>query len=850
MRVFNPINGRSRSKKSARVHGWRKSLRLESLEDRRMLAFDPSGMEQEMLEHINRMRINPQDELDVLFLSTDVGHPNYFTSSDTDVNIALNFFGTDAATLFSQWSALEDVPPLAWNEFLADAALGHNNEMIAQNMQSHQLPGEDSLLTRIENAGYNWTGSVSVGENVFAYTESVFHGHSAFAIDWGSTPTGIQDPPGHRDNIMDPTWLEVGISISQNNPVNIGDVGPLLVTQDFAYRSNYGDPKALGVVYTDADGNGRYDAGEGEAGVTITLTNGNQVYSTTTMTAGGYQIAVPAGTYAVTASGGSLAGSPSMGTVIVRNDNVKLDLETGTIPTSAVLAGIVFDDADEDGVLDVGEAGLPGWTVFIDANSNGTLDGNEVSKTTNANGQYAFSLEANGTYTLAFVDQGGGVRLSSGGSPTQTATVVVGDTVTDLHFALFKVYETVGSSVRFYGTSAVDTFTWSRSGGNHNITFNGQAYAYNSTTYDEVYVDGRGGEDTINLTASTGDDSTTIHEGEMTLSGAGYSFAADNFERVNVDLNGGANDLAYLYDGPENDDMISHTTYGRLVGSSYNFYVEDFDKMYTFATAGGNDRAYVYDGPTDDRFVGRTDFSVMHGNNQEFYIYMEGFERNFAYSTAGGTDFAFFYDSVGNDNFFAQPTYSVMQDAAVSYFNYASGFDKVFAYANSTGMDSAYLTDSSGDDKFYGRATRGILQGAGNSYYNEVHDFEKVYSYATNGGNDIAYFYDSAGKDTFYAYPTYSYLRGPNSNFYNQAQGYEQVIAYSINGGDDTAYLHDSAGSDLYYGRNRMGFMAGTGFYNRVDDFEHVEIFGNNGGVNTLNIDALQYSFVTTGTWV
>ena len=186
---------------------------------------NPTGMEQEMLEMINRMRMTPQEELDRIFLSTNPGDPNYFRTGDPDVDGALSYFGVDAATLFSQWASLTPTAPLAWNESLIDAARNHSNRMMLQDLQSHQLPAdsslglpaEPSLLNRAVNAGYNWSGSVSVGENVFAYAESMFHSHVAFAIDWGNTATGIQSPPGHRENIMDPRIAKSGL-VSSTTP--------------------------------------------------------------------------------------------------------------------------------------------------------------------------------------------------------------------------------------------------------------------------------------------------------------------------------------------------------------------------------------------------------------------------------------------------------------------------------------------------------------------------------------------------------------------------------------------------------------------------------------------------------
>ena len=82
--------------------------------------------------------------------------------------------------------------------------------MTVYDEQSHLLPGEPSLGVRLAAAGYR--GS-AVGENVFAYMNTVFHGHSAFAIDWGVADRS------HRDNLMASTFREVGISIVADDNV-------------------------------------------------------------------------------------------------------------------------------------------------------------------------------------------------------------------------------------------------------------------------------------------------------------------------------------------------------------------------------------------------------------------------------------------------------------------------------------------------------------------------------------------------------------------------------------------------------------------------------------------------------
>ena len=78
---------------------------------------------------------------------------------------------------------------------------------------------------------------------------------------------------------------------------------------------------------------------------------------------------------------------------------------------SGTIAGRVWDDADDDGVQDTGEAGLASWTVFADLNENTRLDAGEPSTTSDAQGSYSLSGLGAGTYTIA-------VETASGWKPT------------------------------------------------------------------------------------------------------------------------------------------------------------------------------------------------------------------------------------------------------------------------------------------------------------------------------------------------------------------------------------------------------------------------------------------------
>jgi hypothetical protein len=66
----------------------------------------------------------------------------------------------------------------------------------------------------------------------------------------------------------------------------------------------------------------------------------------------------------------------------------------------ATISGNVFDDVNADGQKERGERGLAQWTVFIDANGNGTRDLGEVHMLTDYYGNYRLRGLPPGTYTV------------------------------------------------------------------------------------------------------------------------------------------------------------------------------------------------------------------------------------------------------------------------------------------------------------------------------------------------------------------------------------------------------------------------------------------------------------------
>jgi hypothetical protein len=275
---------------------------------------DPTNEEQYYLELINRARANPAAE-----------GVRLATTTDSNVRAGYTSFGVNLVLMQAQFALIPPAPPLSMNGTLTTAARAHSQNMLQNNYQGHSGP-DGSLTTRLQSymAGANgW----SIGENVYAYSKSVWYGHAGFEVDWGGSAAtgGMQSPPGHRQNIHNATFREVGIGVVLGG--GGGGVGPQLVTQDFGTVGGL-LPFVTGVVYRDLNNNGFYDPGEGLGGVSVTV-SGVSNYAVTAGS-GGYSVPVPgSGNYTVTFSGGSAPASQKSASVF-GDQNVKIDyLVTG-----------------------------------------------------------------------------------------------------------------------------------------------------------------------------------------------------------------------------------------------------------------------------------------------------------------------------------------------------------------------------------------------------------------------------------------------------------------------------------------------------------------------------------------
>ncbi|MEM9657616.1 MAG: CAP domain-containing protein, partial [Planctomycetota bacterium] len=303
---------------------------------------NPTTHEQLHLEYINRARADALVEADRLAAETDPDIVNsyaYFGIRQEDIIEQFQWYASSGAID-------RHAQPLSFNAELLTAAQLHTQDMFDNRFQGHvssaappaPFSAGDSLGGRLVAVGYNFQ---SAGENVFSYADSVAHAHAGFNVDWGDAARhadpyynpsfagqGMQNPAGHRLNIHNGDYNEIGVGVINGSN---GAVGPQLVTQDFG---DAGDVTFVtGVVYEDLNANRFYDLGEGRSGVRIDVEG--SAYFAVSSESGGYSVPISGdGAHEVLFSGGGFADWAATA-VVADSQNVKVDYLVSSISLAA-----------------------------------------------------------------------------------------------------------------------------------------------------------------------------------------------------------------------------------------------------------------------------------------------------------------------------------------------------------------------------------------------------------------------------------------------------------------------------------------------------------------------------------
>lgn len=347
-----------------------RALRLEPLEDRRLLAFTLTAHDQLMLELINRARANP--ELEARRYGIDLNE------------------NLEPGTI-----SPEPKQPLAPNEILNTAARLHSQDMLRYDFFSHTNRRGEGPSDRARKAGY----PVDVGENItwFGQPFPLFQNVQPFLRH-----EDLFLSEGHRENMLATHWREVGVGVSFGQFENLNAV---MVTEKFGTRSS--QRFLTGVAYTDhVSADDFYSIGEGMRNMSVVAVHQGtgEEFTTTTSNSGGYAMTVPDGLYSVSLSGVGLKEPITVENVIVHQENRKLDFNVRSMNPGAVF-GSIFTDRNDNGRHDEEDTHYAGWTAFLDANRNNRLDAGETTAETDEFGIFQFSGLVPGNYPVAIVPQ-------------------------------------------------------------------------------------------------------------------------------------------------------------------------------------------------------------------------------------------------------------------------------------------------------------------------------------------------------------------------------------------------------------------------------------------------------------
>jgi len=359
------------------------------------------------------------------------------------------------------------------------------------------------------------------------------------------------------------------------------------------------------------------------------------------------------------------------------------------------------------------------------------------------------------------------------------------------------------------GTTGNDTISVSSTATEHVVRINTDEYRLNAAFATEIYLDGAGGRDRITIVGTDGGELATLQPGSVDvqhLADASYPefwVHGTNIEEVTVNASAG-DDTVIMTGSSESNRFYSHPNYSTLrdIPGSFSFRVEGFETATVEAPGSGSDYAFLYDSPNNDELLAEPEkavFTRSAGTAAETVTTENGFRQVYAYASDGDDTAGLTGSATGANRFYGYADYSLFTDTTRSFYFYARGFDAVTATSPEAAIGYAYLYDSPGFDEFEASTTSATMDRKAPWSDTTANGFARIYAYSTKGGGDKAKLNGStAGGNTFYSYPTHSTLYDAARSFYHYVRGFGSVTAFAsiADSPGDRAYLYDSSGDD------------------------------------------------------
>ncbi len=381
------------------------------------------------------------DPATVPLVLTNTGDPDGTLDGTTLVTLAV---GTETAdTADFGYQGIASIGDLIWNDENADGI---------QDAGEPGLPGVDVTITTVI-AGATVTYTVTTDANGAYLLAGLPLGDFVVTVDATTVPAGmVQSFDADGTGTANTSLVLLSL-------VNVNDM-----LQDFGYT---GDGVIGDLIWNDMNGDGIHDAGEpGIPGITVTIStvvNGSTVtYTDTTDPSGAYLVGgLPIGDYIVTVSG-LAADLVQTGDPDATLDDTSAVTLTAGVPNSDTqdfgyqgpgsIGDLIWNDLNGDGIVDLGEPGLPGVTVTLTTTINGVPV--TYSTTTGPTGAFLVSGLPLGDYTVTVDPATLPVGVSNTGDPDGTTD---GTTIVTL---------TVGSETAdtadfgYQGPASIGDFIW------------------------------------------------------------------------------------------------------------------------------------------------------------------------------------------------------------------------------------------------------------------------------------------------------------------------------------------------------------------------------------------------------
>ncbi|OHB68358.1 MAG: hypothetical protein A2V70_16280 [Planctomycetes bacterium RBG_13_63_9] len=525
---------------------------------------------------------------------------------------------------------------------------------------------------------------------------------------------------------------------------------------------------------------------------------------------------------------------------------------------NAILHGSAGDDVFEaygvEGILKDPEGSFISWAKYFDTVEGvAGAGGYDVARLVGSAGDDTFvgtlakgTLSGGGFTNVATSFRNVYVRGGSGGNDTA------------------KVYDSPGDD-QFIVHQDETTPNWKLTDGMRFV----EGIFFDATTA----FGAAGGEDTVELYGSEGDDHLAAVGHECTFSGDGFWYRAKYFENVNAFGDGGVlgeggkagdggNDTARLsgtssYDNLTVQPMASPydllSTQLESSAGGYHYTVQDFEVVEVDDAKGANG-AMLHDTSGDDTVEMNleTDQVILETEAGQQVVVVTSFKNVEVQADYGGEDTAILYGSAGNDTFNGTPKDATFTNPN-GYWKTAVYFERVEVYAGpegstESGNDVATLSD--------------VFLHQSSEYNAKVFLQQNAVETLVDGSIEtvaVTEMYGSTPRmEDASQEEDWSVLF--NESFDIRLAGFDEVYAEATRNEEnesenDVATLYDSAHDDLLEAADDWAKLSYLDLdldsFCRVSGFNPVTVYGTI-GVNQKDVDEdppLAYDLFVNGVW-